>query len=136
MEVTHAPTVTVRVIKLAANGPTEAVPPPVHGQRERERNAARTNSSTPSSPPRIQALRLTEDVDINEDETGGFYVGWTTASEYLSYMVEVTEDGETETAPIWSFPVERAIRRIRCCCLIIATISELFPRPRDTFFGL
>eukprot|EP00903_Cladosiphon_okamuranus_P021661 g19915.t1 len=40
------------------------------------------------------ALRLTEDVDIKSDEAGGYYVGWTSASEYLSYMVEVTEDVE------------------------------------------
>lgn len=47
-------------------------------------------------PKQNQALRLTEDVDIKSDGAGGYYVGWTDASEYLRYMVEVTEDGERE----------------------------------------
>lgn len=41
-----------------------------------------------------QALRRTEDVDIKSDGNGGYYVGWIQESEYLSYSVEVSEDGE------------------------------------------
>lgn len=50
-----------------------------------------------SNPRKKQELRRTEDVDITSDGAGGYYVGWTQASEYLSYMVEVTEDGEGES---------------------------------------
>lgn len=49
------------------------------------------------TPPKHQALRRTEDVDIREAAAGGYYVGWTAASEYLRYMVEVTEDGEMKS---------------------------------------
>lgn len=41
-----------------------------------------------------QAFRRTEDVDIKVDGNGGYYVGWIQSSEYLSYTVEVTENGE------------------------------------------
>lgn len=43
-----------------------------------------------------QALRLTEDVDIQSDGAGGYYVGWNAESEFLIYTVEVTEDGERD----------------------------------------
>lgn len=33
-------------------------------------------------------------MDVKDDGAGGYYVGWISASEYLSYMVKVTEDGE------------------------------------------
>lgn len=39
-------------------------------------------------------MRKTEDVDIGDDEAGGYYVGWTSADEYLRYTIEVTEDGK------------------------------------------
>lgn len=42
----------------------------------------------------VQAVRKTEDVDIGDDEAGGYYVGWTSADEYLRYTIEVTEDGK------------------------------------------
>lgn len=45
--------------------------------------------STPS-----QALRLGEDVDINDNGSGGYYVGWTASDEYLCYSVDVQTDGE------------------------------------------
>ncbi|CAM9234020.1 unnamed protein product [Sphacelaria rigidula] len=37
----------------------------------------------------------TDDVDVNEIETGLFYVGWTEPTEYLRYSVDVAIDGGT-----------------------------------------
>lgn len=36
----------------------------------------------------------TDDVDVNEIETGLFYVGWTEPTEYLRYSVDVAIDGK------------------------------------------
>lgn len=45
-------------------------------------------------PPPSQALRLGEDVDIKDNGTDGYYVGWTDTDEYLRYSVDVQTEGE------------------------------------------
>lgn len=38
---------------------------------------------------KTQAFRLSEDVDVQDNGGEGYYVGWISASEHLSDMVEV-----------------------------------------------
>ena len=52
-------------------------------------NACGLRVSTP-----LQALRLEEDVDIKDNGTDGYYVGWAEAGEYLRCSVDVQTEGE------------------------------------------
>lgn len=46
-----------------------------------------------------QAFRTDEAVDISSTADVGYYVGWTSAGEYLRYTVNVDEAGEKKPKP-------------------------------------